>query len=1098
MTLHIHHGPHLAPLTDSLATLLAAPLADPFASEVIAVPTAGVRDWLQQRLALQLGATGRSDGVSANIRMVFPNQFLRAALGQALQGHDAWDIDHLTWAVLTVLDHTVVDVPGYHGAAHGRGRYSTARRIADLFDRYANNRPELLQQWQMGHDGDGTLDDNEAVVPLPLDQLWQPALWRQVRELIAAPTQAERLADLLRDLRDGRLQPQLPQRVAVFGVSAIAPGQLSVLGALAHVRDVHVYLVHPSEAAWNSCRQQLAGKLTLRSACDATAAVQHPLLRSWARSSMEATALLGAFPAEQHLHGVPLQSSPVRPPSLLSTLQHDIRGDHRPSESIANAHDTSVQVHMCHGATRQLEVLRDALGHLFAADPTLAPHEVVVVCPDLPRFAPLVAPVFQRGSFPVPVQMSDLSLGADNPVAMALSEILAVVAGRCTASELLGLCSLAPIRQQFGMTTDDVALIDQWVTDLGTSWGLDSEHRSQWVPADITEGTWSATLDRLLLGAAMPSPSPRIGPSNIVPFDDMNAQSFRTAGILAELIARLRNARIAANGEHPIGEWVDIITSMISSLCATQPNDAWQLAQVLGTVAELRTQSLVRGEPCPVTLSLTDIRALLQGQLVAQTGRLTMRSGAVTVTTMVPLRNIPARVVCVLGLDEASLRATGGDGDDVLSTHPCVGERDARADGRQLMLDALMSAGEHFVITCDGNDITTNRDVPPPVQLAELFDLINATVGVDATAAAHSAVVRRHPRQAYDDSNFTATPAPFSFDDDMLRAAHTRRAAQVAPTRPAVLAPTAPATVTFTQLLTAVTRPSRTYLFDRVDARLPRQVSEIDDDIPLSISSLDTWRLGSDLLTQHRSPAGVDQLDQWRQAQRLAGNLPPQALADTALSTVTREVDLVLNSVADLRDLIRDTHSEAVDVALPCALVPAGVVHLRDIVTDIAEHTLIRVEFKRPAPAVQLAAALHLAALVVSAPSLPWQAVVVTRGKSSQQPKPKPTWFIPAAGASRVDAALHFLDTALSIRLQALREPLPLFERSSLSLYDTGAVEDEEFDRDLLDEATAFLWGHLRIDDIVEPIGDGRAESLADLLWSAFHAFVTSADQRAT
>ena len=1099
MALHIHHGPHLAPLTDSLVSVLAAPLADVFASEVIAIPTAGVRDWLQQRLALSLGATGRGDGVSANIQMAFPGQFIRAALGQRLIDDDPWDIDHLTWAVLTALETTPGEAPGYASADAGgppaRGRLATARRIADLFDRYANNRPQILQHWQLGLDGDGTLDENAAVVPLPPDQLWQPELWRRVRALIDTPTQAELLPSLLDDLRHGRLEPQLPERVALFGVSAIAPSQLNVLDALAAVRDVHVYLVHPSTAAWHTCRQQLGGRLVARSNCDATAAVLNPLVRSWTRSSMEAAALIKGVPAQFTLHEPAARSGS----SLLAKLQADITNDLRGDASLELRHDdTSVQVHACHGTTRQLEVLRDALGHLFAADPTLAAHEVVVVCPDLARFAPLVGSVFQRGSFPVPVQVSDLSLGAENPVVSALAALLASVAGRCTASDLLGLCALAPVQKALGITVDDITLIDQWVTDLGTSWGLDADQRGEWIPAEITDGTWSSTLDRLLLGAAMPAPNPRVGPCHIAPFDDIDAQSMRTAGVLSELVARLRIARSTTSGQHTVNDWVDIITVVVGSLCATDPDDAWQLAQVLETIADLRAQSSVNGEASAVLLALSDIRALLKSVLGAQRGRLSLRSGAVTVTAMVPVRNLAARAICVLGLDESSLRSGGGDGDDVLSTHPCVGERDPRVEGRHLLLDALMSAGEHFIITFDGSDITTNRPVPPPVQLAELFDVVATTVQpahhVDSEGVEKpdSPVLHRHPRQAYDERNFVAEPTPFSFDDDMRVAALARRAAANTPRQFPVLSPVVPATVTLGELASACSHPARTYLNDRVDARLPARVEDIDNDIPLAVSSLATWRLGSDLLAQHRTESGLDQLDHWRAAQQLAGDLPPRALADAVLDEVQREVDLVLDSVSDLRGFIMHTVSEPVDLTLVCAAAPGSEIRLVDTVHDIADHTLIRVEFKRPAPRYEIAAALDLAAVVVADPTRPWQALVITRGDSGG--KPKPIVLIPTTSADRVEAARHLLSTALSIRLQALREPLPLFEHFSHSLYTTATVEDTAFATDLNDEATSFLWGQFSVDDIVAPNGDGRAESLANDLWGAFYAFFPAAD----
>ena len=61
------------------------------------------------------------------------------------------------------------------------------------------------------------------------------------------------------------------------------------------------------------------------------------------------------------------------------------------------ADDRSVQVHACHGRARQVEVLRDAVLHLLAEDPALEPRDVIVMCPDIEAFAPLIQATFGAG-----------------------------------------------------------------------------------------------------------------------------------------------------------------------------------------------------------------------------------------------------------------------------------------------------------------------------------------------------------------------------------------------------------------------------------------------------------------------------------------------------------------------------------------------------------------------------------------------------------------------------------------------------------------------------------------------------------------------------
>src|SRR5690606_13096043 len=162
-----------------------------------------------------------------------------------------------------------------------------------------------------------------------------------------------------------------------------------------------------------------------------------------------------------------------------------------------------------------------------------------------------------------------------------------------------------------------------------------------------------------------------------------------------------------------------------------------------------------------VELDAADVVTLVDGIVAAHHGRLRLRTGAVTLCGLAPMRNVPARVVCILGFDEVSLRPPGIDGDDLLTRRPCVGEPDRRGERRQFVLDALLAADDHVVVVCDGSDITTNRTVRFAVQLSELLDTVDATLGHHGDG--DSPIVVRHPLRSYDEANFAdgaLAPAP--------------------------------------------------------------------------------------------------------------------------------------------------------------------------------------------------------------------------------------------------------------------------------------------------------------------------------------------------
>ncbi len=894
-----------------------------------------MRDWLSRHLA-------RALGITANVHFPFPNRFATMALGlvdptrPSAVDDDPWAVERLTWAVLEVLARGDVAVPGSTRTAATdavesaeapdavRSRqYVVARHVADLFDQYATNRPDVLRQWAAGVPGDGTVGaDRDLVGALDESMRWQFELFQAVRARIGVPNPAEQFAVALDELRAGRREPALPPRVALFGLSTLSATQLDLLAALGAVCDVGVFLVDPSPAAWDRAAPQPPGRLVPRRRdvdVDDDMPDGHPLLRSWGRLSAETASLVRGHvdPIDVATRMAPVADAA---PTLLGHVQRDLVLDRAPTPFGGGA-DGTVQVHACHGALRQLEALRDALDALFVGDPTLTPRDVVVMSPDISRFAPFAAAVFERGALPVPVTVSDLTLGAENPVATALRTIVATLAGRCTASDVLSLAALEPVRRTLGLTAADLERFAHWVDALGTRWGLDPGQRSEWVRGDIVEGTWAATLDRLLLGAAVAvaPATDAVAPSfpgDVLPYDDMAADDMRSAGRLAELLARLREARRLLGGRHVVDEWADRLARVLASLCSVAADSAWQLAAVAAAVDELRVRSTIGDTPSAVLLDVREVRAVLDDAIGGARGRLRTRSGDVLLTGLVPLRNVPARVVCLLGLDADSMRPAAVDGDDLLARRPCVGERDRRAERRHGLLDAVMAASDHLVVTYDGFDIATDRPVRAAVALVELLDVVTATLGEDAE---HAGVVIHHPRRAYDARLFESTTVAPGFDGVMLAAAETRRAPGAgertwASRFDAPLPLLVPEHVSLEKLATACTRPARVLLRDRLGLRVPGRAEDLDVNIPMSPSPLRVAELGRDLLERLiRHPANDRDtvVARWRADARHAGSLAPRRLGEEALAVVEAQV-IEMVSALGAGDRTLDEASRAV------------------------------------------------------------------------------------------------------------------------------------------------------------------------------------------
>jgi exodeoxyribonuclease V gamma subunit len=1135
MALFVHHGSQLGPLAAGLVQRLAAPIGDVFERLVVAVPTAGVRDWLTRRLADELG-------VAANIEMPFPGRFFAAAIGLD-DADDPWSVERLTWAVLEVLEAGVVDVPGWT-AASGDGpisrRFAVARRIADLFDRYATTRPEILLQWQRGIRGDGTRratavggvsapGDEHTVGGLPASMEWQYELWRHVAKRVGEPSRAELVAERVGQLRRGELDSALPATVELFGVSALSRPQLDILAALPAVRDVHVSLLHPSAIAWVRVAPIGLSHPAVRSRygdAEATAADSHPLLRSWGRQSSETAAMVRGLPPP--VTAVATGDLPSgNPPTLLEHLRADLAADRPPTPFVLQPDDTSIQVHACHGTIRQLEVLRDVLGHLFVADPTMRPDDVLVICPDLERFEPYAAAVFGRGALPVPVTVSDLSLGTENPIAAALVTILHTVAGRCTSGEVLAVAALEAVRRRMAIGADDLDRFARWSERLGTTWGLDGAHRRTWLESDISLGTWDQALRSLLVGAAMPAPTPRVVFGEIVPFDDIGGDDVAAAGRLAELVSRLRHLRLLATERRTIGAWCDILVDVVATLCAAPPTEPWQRAAVLDAIEAVRQSSLVDERPSTSLLAFDDALAVVDGVVADRRGRLRLRTGAVALTGAAPIRNVPTKIVCLLGFDEGSLHRPAIDGDDLLAVRPCVGERDRAAERRLLLLDALLAAEQTVVVTCDGSDVTTNRETRFAVQLTELLDVVDLMLepvgGPRDDGRRASPVLTRHTLRAYDERNFDVSARSLSFDDVMCDVAETRRRrgdsdVRAAPARWA-LDVAVPESVTLGQLVNACVRPAATLLHEGLGVRLPGEVDRVDHNIPLSIGRIDLAFVGQRLLDHYATHAaleGAGGLDAWQSAssaavarwsaaERLRATAPPGRLIDSDLERVAAEVDAIAaaaeccgldriavlgaGSTVDIDLEVAVSGSLATPTAAPRSL------RLIDTVGGISDRVICRLQYRRPRNATLLAAAFDLAAAVLTTGDDSWRAVTVTR--PAQRSGTPECHLLDIVAADPTVAARALLQAAADLRVAALCSAVPVFERTTRTLYDSGYIDEDELvgteyrRGDLSDLSNHFVWGEVSVAELmaVEP----SPRDLAVHLWGTVAAFAAIA-----
>ena len=651
------------------------------------------------------------------------------------------------------------------------------------------------------------------------------------------------------------------------------------------------------------------------------------------------------------------------------------------------AGDTSVQLHACAGPHRQVEVLREVLVGLLADDPTLEPRDVVVMCPDVETYAPLVAAAFgldpdagtepggARAEHPghrLRVRLADRSLRQLNPVLAVVAGLLDLADGRLTRSQLLDLAAAPPVATRFRFGDDDLERLHELVAQTGVRWGLDAPHRAAYGMAGFGQNTWSAGLDRLLLGVALDESEGRfIG--TVLPLDDVASDDVDLVGRLAELLARVRGLVDACADPKSLPDWLAVCREAVELLTDVRPADRWQHAHAYAELARLED----RAGPAARSslLSLVELRALLADAFRGRASRANFRTGTLTVATLLPMRAVPHRVVCLLGLDDGVFpRRVVPDGDDLTASDPRVGDPDPRGEDRQLLLDALTSATGTLVVLYTGTDPRNGDELRPAVPVDALLDTLDRTVATaPGEPSARYRLTTRHPLQPYGPAELEPRPgdrAPFSFDRGALRAARAARAPQGPAPQPyadLVLDPLPTRRdVELGDLYRFFHHPVRALLRARAQLFDERE-ERVDEQIPVELDGLQRWAVGDRMLAAHLAGAPLEVVEaaEWRR-----GEVPPRALGQRLVTKLSEDVASVAGSASSWLT----TPAERVDLVVDLADV-----RVSGSVAGVRGDAAVRVLFSKPSTKHRLQAWVELLALTLARPDRAWRAVVVGR-----------------------------------------------------------------------------------------------------------------------
>ena len=1050
-----------------LAERLSKPLDDPFAPDILVVPGIGVADWIQEQLSLKFGPRG----IVANTKFWLPNEFNAIVSASADYGVKKPDATSLQWVVFEYLSNKAAEgiepAPGFMLA---KRKLSFAKRVAELFDTYSVHRPEMILDWNAGKDTDGA-------APLSDHQKWQPILWRELQSMIGASesTSGSKASSLIEaDWQRGR--------VTFFGLESFSRAKVQLLQDVRDHRDLQILHLSPIDGVISTFRTEDFIVGDRRRGQDLTTRVSNPLLRSWSRTALECAALLST------VANTAKSIATTHSGTVLGALQKSLSEDtalisEDKSDDLLKQSDGSVQIHLCHGATRQVEVMRDALLHIMKADPSIRPRDILVLCTDLEKYSSLIEPVMGAGLGPdqkkLPVSIVDRTNATATPVAVTIDTVLALAAGRCSVMEVLEAISLEPIRLKFGFDEDELQAISGWVNQLNVKWGIDSQHRTAWkYSSEFEDGTWQLAVDRLTAGMMIQSESIEEHFPSVAVFDDISGSNIETVGKLFAFHNALKVVQQFAKTSHVASEWASSLGTIIETFVAVPHEEKQHVIGASRVVSQLDLASAVAPT---AQFSLPEFREHVAENMPAIRGSALKWADVVRVASPNRLRGVSAKVVAILGFDDDAFRGRNSSGDDILASDPRIGERDPRADERLGLLTTIHSASEHLVITCNGHDVNKNTIIPLAVPMEELKDAIALAIStIPKASRGNRPVFINHSRQLADRANVALnSDAPeknvqsligdgnaWTFDHAAVGVV-----AQIAnlaitggqdgaefgyPVLPPPIEKEIRTEVELKDFHEAIRRPVDVFINQRLGIVLPGDDEASEDELPLWPNPLAYSEIGRELLNAIQNG---ETADQWKKRKHLSGGLPLGQLAETVWTQIEDEVRAIIDAAGSL--LARKPIPTAVSLSLAdeeLATIDGGALRVVDSVS-VNGDTVLAMNFSTWNRRMRVLPWLQIAALTLEDPETLWKAVIIAKA-----PKVKSTAKVPPPQAlfafeefviagenaeERKESALRVFKFANAIRTRARRVPLPMFERSSWILDKAKSHQEGELKFDL-------------------------------------------------
>ncbi|WP_375753014.1 exodeoxyribonuclease V subunit gamma [Vibrio sp. HN007] len=946
----VYHSNQIDILKSILVELIKAnPLENPFDKEMILVQSPGMSQWLKIELAKELG-------IAANIEFPLPATFIWNMFVQVLDDvpqRSAFNKESMTWKLMQVIPELLENeefspLKQYlEQDKDGSMLYQLAGKVADIFDGYLVYRPEWIAQWEAG----------ESVSILNDEQPWQPILWQALYDHTLSLGQSPyHRANLYQDFIEtlegySHTFEGLPERIFVFGISSLPPRYLDALKALGEHTDVHMMFTNPSRYYWgevrdrsylarlaNQQRKQLEWQkdhyepkgdaAVLKGTVEEnirdelhTDVVGNSLLASMGKLGRDNLYLLSQLESNEIEAFVDINRD-----SLLHQIKADIlnleeRQDDENIDSSTHKNpvsedDTSLVIHACHSPMREVEVLHDNLLTMFDDNPDLKPRDIIVMVADINAYSPAIQSVFgnAQGERFIPYSISDRTSAEESPVLTAFMNLMVLPESRCSASELMELLEIPEILSRFEISEQEFDRAGLWIEESGIRWGIDANTAADFELPASEQNHWLFGIQRMLLGYAMAGEDTLFENDEqwYSPYNEVQGLDANLAGKLAHFISQIQHYRKVLSVSHSVSGWKQLVYQMLDDFFKVELEGEISLKLIRDTVSKLETEleeALYGEEITPSVINLY-FDEKLSGSRVSQR----FLSGQVNFCTLMPMRSIPFKVVCLLGMNDGAYpRSVPKDGFDLMNGRAIPGDRSRRDDDRYLFLEALISADENLYISYVGRSIQDNTERVPSILVTELLDYCGENFCLKGDEAEHSDVSSKqlknwithdHPMVPFSEQAFDREKPSYASEWlPVVNHKGMKRKAFIQPLQDVLLDSDLFSELPLTELQRFWRLPVQYFFNRRLKVTFDYAVSSLEDEEPFKLDGLSSYKMRDELLSgilkaRLNGADEAEETERFIRQYKAKGALPVGAFGDLEFEVGSEQVKQLVDELA--------------------------------------------------------------------------------------------------------------------------------------------------------------------------------------------------------